>query len=78
MADFNTDSGGADFNGPWKKKSIGQRETVQETGDLPFVATGLAVTDNQLFLRSRQHRKNGSKHTYRYWLIVIVINDHLF
>ena len=74
MADFNAGWGDvsflrADFSGPRKKKkSISQRKTVQETGDLPFCsvpgsffATGL-VADNQSFFRSRQHRKTGSKH----------------
>jgi hypothetical protein len=91
MADFNSGWRGvgflrADLSGPRKKKSMGQCETIHETGDLPFgsvpgsfFATGLAVADNPLFLRSREHRKEGSKHTfYWYWLIVIVINNHLF
>jgi hypothetical protein len=68
MADFNTDLGGvgvlrADFSGPRKKKGIGQRETVQETGSLPFgsvpgsfFATGLAA-DNPLFLRSDTEKR---------------------
>jgi len=70
MADFNVGLGGlggagflrADFNGPRKKISIGPRETVQETGDLPcsvpgtFFASGL-VADNQLSLSRRRRKK---------------------
>ena len=61
MADLNAGLGSvgflrADFSRPRKKKRIGQCETVQETGDLPFGATCLAA-DNQSFLKSRQRRK---------------------